>query len=248
MRSRTVDESWTFPGFEDEQHDRLTAVALPLFGNAEVFLGVAGTAAQDEKRSSARQAPRDARFAMAKQKSVLRLARRSSSIPVVRFAIARTLAVLRKAAVTGTRDTGRVMSEESTTADVVQLTRRALEGSNPRDFDAMMSFYAPDAVWDMSQLGMGVFEGVAAIRGFYEDWIGAYDDYRIAVEEIVDLGNGIVFSKLSQQARPAGSESVARMSYACVTAAVDGRLVRVTNYSDIDEARADAESLARERG
>jgi hypothetical protein len=38
---------WASPGFEDKQHDRLTAVALPLFGNAEVFFGAAGTAAQD---------------------------------------------------------------------------------------------------------------------------------------------------------------------------------------------------------
>src|SRR4051812_44824956 len=116
------------------------------------------------------------------------------------------------------------MREESMSA-VVKLTRRALEGSNPRDFDALMSVYAPGAVWDMSPVGMGIFEGVDAIRGFYEDWIGAYDDYRIAVEESVDLDNGVALSVLSQQARPAGSSGgITRWRYGCVTAAADGRL------------------------
>ena len=52
-----------------------------------------------------------------------------------------------------------------------------------------MSFYAPDAVWEA--IGMGTtFQGVAAIRGRYEDWIGAYESYEIETEEVVDLGNG----------------------------------------------------------
>jgi hypothetical protein len=30
----------------------------------------------------------------------------------------------------------------------------------------------------MSAAGRGTLEGVAAIRGFYEDWIGSYEEYR----------------------------------------------------------------------
>jgi len=33
---------------------------------------------------------------------------------------------------------------------------------------------------------------VAAIRGFLEDWLGAYEEYEIEAEEILDLGNGVV--------------------------------------------------------
>ena len=42
-----------------------------------------------------------------------------------------------------TRDTGRTMSEESTTPDLVELARRASEAANSRDVDALMAFYAP---------------------------------------------------------------------------------------------------------
>jgi len=39
-----------------------------------------------------------------------------------------------------------VVPEESTTPDLVELVRRLDEAANRLDFDAAMSFYAPDAV------------------------------------------------------------------------------------------------------
>ena len=59
------------------------------------------------------------------------------------------------------------MSEESTTPDLVELTRRSIETDSA---DAAIAFYAPEAVWDASPWGMGVFEGKAAVRDFFEDW------------------------------------------------------------------------------
>jgi ketosteroid isomerase-like protein len=64
------------------------------------------------------------------------------------------------------------MSQESTTSDLVEVTRRLFEASNRRDFDAVQSFFAPDAVWEAVSLGTS-FDGVAAIRGFLEDWLSA---------------------------------------------------------------------------
>jgi ketosteroid isomerase-like protein len=64
------------------------------------------------------------------------------------------------------------MPEESTTPDLVERTRRSLEAANRRDFDAVMSFYGPDPVWDVSPKGLGLYVGVVAVRGFFEDWIG----------------------------------------------------------------------------
>ena len=52
---------------------------------------------------------------------------------------------------------------------------------------AMHSFFAPDGVWDMSPLGMGTFEGRAAIRAFLEDWQGAYGEFGVEAEEVLDL-------------------------------------------------------------
>ena len=57
------------------------------------------------------------------------------------------------------RDTHRAMSEESTTPDLVERWRQTNEAFVRRDFDEMMSFFAPDAVWDLSSAGIGRFEG-----------------------------------------------------------------------------------------
>ncbi len=69
----------------------------------------------------------------------------------------------------------------------------------------MLTLYAPDAVWDMSPFGMGTFEGHEAIRGFMEDWLGAYEEYAMEAEEIVDLGSGVTFAVLLQRGRLVGS-------------------------------------------
>ena len=52
----------------------------------------------------------------------------------------------------------------------------------------MHSFFAADGVWDMSPLGMGTLEGRAAIRAFLEDWQGAYEEFGVEAEEVLDLG------------------------------------------------------------
>src|SRR5947208_16421159 len=101
------------------------------------------------------------------------------------------------------------MSEESTTPDLVELNRRLLEAGNRHGFDAVMSFYAPDAVWEGRASGM-TFEGPTAIRGFWEDWFASYEELRLEQEEDLDLGNGVVFAVIMQMARLVGSSGYVR--------------------------------------
>jgi ketosteroid isomerase-like protein len=138
------------------------------------------------------------------------------------------------------------MSAESTTPDWVELTRRSIEAAE--DIEAALSFYAPDAVWDASPWGMGVFEGQAAVRGFFEDWRSSYSDIERKAEEIRDLGNGLTFAVILQKAHVVGSSGSVQLRYASVAEWIDGLIVRNTTYTDIDEARAAAERLAQERG
>ena len=141
------------------------------------------------------------------------------------------------------------MSEESTTPDLVELSRGLFDAAQRREFDAILLRYAPDAVWDMNPLGgLGTFEGHAAIRGFWRDWFASYEELEIGLDEILDLGNGVIFAVVNQKARPVGSSGDVRLLYAVGGAWVEGLVVRFTNYSNIDEARAAAKRLAKERG
>jgi ketosteroid isomerase-like protein len=142
------------------------------------------------------------------------------------------------------------MAEESTTPDLVELVRGANEASNRRDYGASLSIFGADAVWNLSPMGLGTYEGTAAIRGFFEDWFGAYEEHEIRDEELVELGGGVTFAVFKQRARPRGSGGEVTIRYGSVGTWDDGLLVRITNYpeADIDEARAGAERLAEERG
>ena len=140
------------------------------------------------------------------------------------------------------------MSEESTTPDLVESVRRSVRAASDRDLDRALTFYASDAVWDMSPWGMGTFAGTEAIRGFWEDWLDTYEEYAMKAEEIVDFGHGVTFAVILQKGRLVGSAGEVQLRYAGTSLWAHGLMTRTTNYRDIDEARAAAERLAEERG
>jgi hypothetical protein len=140
------------------------------------------------------------------------------------------------------------MAEEPTPPNLAELTRRQLEAANHGDLDAFMSVFAPNAVYDASRDGLGVYEGPLAIRGLIGGWWAAFEDFQLTLEEVSDLGNGVMFMVLRHDARPAGSTGHVNTQQAYVYILVEGLVVAVTVYSDVFEARAAAERLAESRG
>ena len=140
------------------------------------------------------------------------------------------------------------MSEESTTPDLVELTRLAFEAWNRVDLDGTLKDFAPDAAWDAVPLGQS-FQGAAAIRSFLADWRSTYEEYEIEPQDIRDLGNGVVLAVVSQITRPVGSTTRTRMreAWAFVFVWINGTVVRAAANSDIVDSRAAAERLAEER-
>jgi len=136
------------------------------------------------------------------------------------------------------------MPEEATTPDLVERVRGLVGALDRRDVDTFVSFHAPDAVLEAA---VGRFEGVAAIRGFIEDWLANYEEFAVTLEEVRDLGNGVTFSVIRQQGRLVGSSGHVQLRHAAVDVWVDGVIARAITPADIDEARAAAERLAEER-
>jgi ketosteroid isomerase-like protein len=139
------------------------------------------------------------------------------------------------------------MSEESTPLDLVERTRQAFEALTGGDLDAALSLYAPDAVWDASVNGLGTFEATEAIRAFVEGWRGSFDDYAIEMEEILDLGNGVVFAAYRESGRPTGSKGLVQERRCSIAVFVDGLVSTLTFFQHSDKARAGAERIAEGR-
>jgi uncharacterized protein (TIGR02246 family) len=135
------------------------------------------------------------------------------------------------------------MPEESTTSDLLELVGRAFEAADRRDLDAVASSFAEDATFDGRALG-DHFDGRAAIRSFIEDWFGAYEELEFGLEEVRDVGNGVVFAVVVQNGRPAGSGGHLRQREGWVFVWVRDLIARLSVY-EVDEGRAAAERLAR---
>jgi ketosteroid isomerase-like protein len=140
------------------------------------------------------------------------------------------------------------MAEESTTPDLVALTRQLFDAASSGDVDALMQFYAPDAVWETTLVTL---DGSAAIRERLEEWLGAFDELEFELEQILDLGNGVTLTVVNQRARPAGGSSSSggymQRQEALIGVWEQGMVTHATTYLDIDEAHAAAERLAEER-
>jgi uncharacterized protein (TIGR02246 family) len=136
------------------------------------------------------------------------------------------------------------MSEESTAPDLVELVGRAFEAANRRDLDAVASSFAEDAAFDGR---VHALEGRAAIRSFLEEWFDAYEELEFGLEEVRDLGNGVMFAVVVQNGRPAGSAGHLRQREGWVFVWVRGLIARLTTY-EVDEAHAAAERLSQVRG
>ena len=140
------------------------------------------------------------------------------------------------------------MPEESTTPDLAELVARLFEFVTRREWETVLSMCTPDAVWDMSPLGLGSFQGPDAIRGLWEEWASAFEEWEIELDYLIDHGNGVSLVVNRQGGRPRGSSGRVGTRGAWVYEWTDGRIARATIYGDIDEARAAARRLAEERG
>jgi ketosteroid isomerase-like protein len=137
------------------------------------------------------------------------------------------------------------MSQESTTPDLVELVREQLEALDRRDVDGVMNNVAEDAV---PEGRVEEVEGRAAIRRFLvEDWFRAYEELNYELEEVSDLGGGVVFAVVIQDGRPVGADGRVRQREGWVYLWVGGSIARLTT-SEVDQARAAAERLAEQRG
>jgi ketosteroid isomerase-like protein len=139
------------------------------------------------------------------------------------------------------------MPEWFTTPDLVDITAKVFAAATDEDLDATTASLAPDAVWEMDEVGLGPFKGVAAIRAFLEEWWSMWEEHHHVVEEVLDLGHGVVYAVVREDGHVKGSDGVVEARVAHVGLWVEGLCMRDTTYTDIDEARAGAERLAQER-
>src|SRR5215212_2133861 len=91
------------------------------------------------------------------------------------------------------------MSEESTTPELVELVRKQLEALDRRDLDRVMSSVAEDTVSTGGSVTCLRVErrSVASLRTGSRAW----EELDFELEEVSDLGGGVVFAVVIQDGR-----------------------------------------------
>jgi ketosteroid isomerase-like protein len=138
------------------------------------------------------------------------------------------------------------MSKEATPPDPVELTHRGYASLNRRDLDAFVGLLARSCVYDLSRFDLGTHRGPEAIRGFYEEWIGPLYEYGVEVDDIKDLGNGVIYA-FQVGHRGSSPHLSLELEGGVVGVWEGGKLARMTVYPDSQEALSVAEDLAAQR-
>ena len=98
---------------------------------------------------------------------------------------------------------------------------------------------APEFVWDMSTFHgwpeRQTYEGPEGTREFLTDWVGAWEDWRLEVRELIDAGDDVV-AVLHQSGRSKTTGLEVDMDFAQVWTIKDGKQTRMRMYADPDEA------------
>jgi ketosteroid isomerase-like protein len=123
--------------------------------------------------------------------------------------------------------------------DAVEVIRDQFGATNERDFARAMSYYADDVVLVIEEgfLNTGTFEGREAVGEWFGDWFRAFGaDYRFRVDEIRELGPGLVFlvATYGGTGRASGAEVYDSRAY--LYRVQNGEITRVQLFSAPESA------------
>jgi ketosteroid isomerase-like protein len=99
---------------------------------------------------------------------------------------------------------------------------------------------ATDVIWDMSTFrgwpDQSVFHGFDGFTEFLTAWREPYDDWSMAVEQVLNAGGDRVVAALVQQGRLRGSHADVGLRYGLVYTVEHGQVRHVQVYMTVEEA------------
>lgn len=125
--------------------------------------------------------------------------------------------------------------QEATNAE---LARRGFELWNERRFDDLLTLFHEDAVWDMRPFGtpdMTAFHGHAGLKRFFAEWLQAFPDSTVEVEDAEQQGDWTLTAVLQLVSGRASGTPVP-FRYGGIGHWRDGRLDFVENHPDLEQA------------
>jgi ketosteroid isomerase-like protein len=123
----------------------------------------------------------------------------------------------------------------------VEVVRRSFGAWNRGDIEGFIALYHRDCEWDFSRFDgwpeESVYAGHSALRRLFEQWLSAWEDFHVEPQQLRAVGDNRVLAQARTFSR--GKKSGAYVEsppfYQLCTLR-EGKVLRVTNYTDPDEA------------
>jgi ketosteroid isomerase-like protein len=125
------------------------------------------------------------------------------------------------------------MSQEN-----VEIVKRATDAFNRRDLDAFMKCVTPDFEYYPSLVGTvegRSFKGREGMERYFEDVRGAWEEFRVLLDELRDLGDRVLWLG-RMEGRGKGSGVPVDTPYRAISDFRDGKVSRIRVFLDHDEA------------
>ena len=122
--------------------------------------------------------------------------------------------------------------------DDVDLVRLGYEDFYRGDFTALLRKVDPNVVTErVAPLpDPGIYEGHEGMLQSLADWTEDFDDFEMRAEEVIDVDPGVVVVRIHQRARGKGSGVEVEGDFWFVHESSDGKLVRLTMFTDREQA------------
>jgi ketosteroid isomerase-like protein len=144
----------------------------------------------------------------------------------------------------------RVDSRRMTDGPNVRLAREVLSATNlaaeTGRLDDWLNFFSQDILWEAVEDApdAGTYRGHEGIRGYFEDWLDTVDGLRQDVRELTEVGDCIV-ADVRFTARIKGTDNEMALDYCQVSLIEDGKITRIKEFREHDDALAYAEGFER---
>ena len=125
------------------------------------------------------------------------------------------------------------MSQES-----VETVTKVVQAFNTRGLDAALAYVHPELAWyaPPEWLERQVYTGHEGLRQLAESWGENFDEYRLDLERVIDLGGKRALALLTQRGLIKSGGSPMELAVGWIVEVLDGQLARVDVHFGWDSA------------
>jgi ketosteroid isomerase-like protein len=126
------------------------------------------------------------------------------------------------------------MSQEN-----LEILRQGWDAWLRGDLPGLFRTFDPDIVWDTSHFRdwpESAYHGHEGVERFLNEWLDVWDDYRLDLEDVIEVQDGRVLSLFHHHGKGRDSGVPMHLQMAQIATLRDGKVTRLDNYDTPAEA------------